>query len=271
MENGHLTFEELERYADDTDFSEDYMMFCEPLTGHLDTCSLCRDRLDKLVLLSELTADANIWAALNLVRQEEQIRHKIAQLKKGHKTYSNATVGNILKEGYVTDKEKSIEELKETISKLEEELEKKEAECQQEKFTTVANSPLPPSEVVGSYKLRREIEELKRKIEGERNLLEACESGLFDRAAELPSFDREALLRPEYRKGGYFTSQDYYDKCEEFHKLLETQGEDIIRMPRNEYIFLKKEFFKNTYGISWLSEEEQYLPGSVVDVHVDKF
>lgn len=81
MEKGHLTYEELERYAEDTDFSEEYMMFCEPLTAHLDTCALCRDRLDKLVLLSTLTEDANMGAALNLVRQEAQIRSKIVALR----------------------------------------------------------------------------------------------------------------------------------------------------------------------------------------------
>lgn len=44
MEQGHLTYEELERYAKDNDFSEEYLMFCEPIMTHLDTCTLCRDR-----------------------------------------------------------------------------------------------------------------------------------------------------------------------------------------------------------------------------------
>ncbi len=86
MEKGHLTYDELERYAEDTDFSEDYMMFCEPLMAHLDTCALCRDRLDKMVLLSTLTEDAYMASALNLVRQEEQIRRKIVALRLGMMT-----------------------------------------------------------------------------------------------------------------------------------------------------------------------------------------
>lgn len=83
MEKGHLTYEELERYVDDTDFSEEYMRFCEPVMAHLDTCAVCRDRLDKLVLLSTLTEDVHMASALKLVQQEEQIRRKIVALRLG--------------------------------------------------------------------------------------------------------------------------------------------------------------------------------------------
>ncbi|MBQ7955324.1 MAG: hypothetical protein IJ282_06195 [Lachnospiraceae bacterium] len=83
MEKGHLTYEELERYAEDTDFSEEYMMFCEPLMAHLDTCELCRERLDKMLLLSTMTKEADMALALNLVRQETQIRRKIVALRLG--------------------------------------------------------------------------------------------------------------------------------------------------------------------------------------------
>ena len=81
MEKGHLTYEELERYASDTDFSEEYMVFCEPLMEHLDTCPLCRDRLDKLVLISTLIEDTYLAYGLNLVKKEEQIRRKIVALR----------------------------------------------------------------------------------------------------------------------------------------------------------------------------------------------
>ena len=81
MEKGHLTYEELERYASDTDFSEEYMVFCEPLMEHLDTCPLCRDRLDKLVLISTLMEDTYLAYGLNLVKKEEQIRRKIVALR----------------------------------------------------------------------------------------------------------------------------------------------------------------------------------------------
>ena len=81
MEKRHLTYEELERYIEDTDFSEEYMMFCEPVMEHLDRCALCRERLDKLMLLSTLTEDAYMASALNLVQQETKIRRTIAALR----------------------------------------------------------------------------------------------------------------------------------------------------------------------------------------------
>ena len=66
----------------------------------------------------------------------------------------------------------------------------------------------------------------------------------------------------------HFTSQDFYDKCEEFHKMLEEEGESFLSLPRSEYIFRKKKFLQEKYGITWLSEEHQFLPGVVVDVHI---
>ena len=109
--------------------------------------------------------------------------------------------------------------------------------------------------------------EIKRK----RNLLTAFEENIFEQNASIPRTNKDDFLRPEYREGGYFTSQDYYNKCNEFHRILEEHDVDYMHIPRSEYIFLKKQFFKNTYGITWLAEEEQFLPGLNINVHVDRF
>lgn len=126
--------------------------------------------------------------------------------------------------------------------------------------------------------LKDEIAELEamgcsdeRKLLRLNNLLQSFELGLFDDKPPLPKWNKDDYLLPEYRKGGYFTSQDYYDKCDEFHKILEEYDVDYMEISRGEYIYLKKEFFKNTYGIIWLAEEEQFLPGTIIDVHIDRF
>ena len=98
MGKGHLTYEELERYVKDKDFSEDYMIFCEPLMAHLDGCALCRDRLDKLMFLSALTEDSNMASALELVRQEEQIHRKITALRLGRMAEKQSLVENLRRE-----------------------------------------------------------------------------------------------------------------------------------------------------------------------------
>lgn len=118
--------------------------------------------------------------------------------------------------------------------------------------------------------LKKEIAELETEIQRKKNLLLTFESRLSEKPKPVPIFNKEDYLLPEYREGGYFTSKDYYDKCEEFHKILEEYGEDYRSLSRNEYIYLKKEFFQNTYGITWLSEEEQFLPGAKIIVHAER-
>lgn len=125
--------------------------------------------------------------------------------------------------------------------------------------------------------LRQEIAEMEacsprdeREIERKKNLLMTYESNLFGKWETVPKFNKDDFLRPEYREGGYFTSQDYYDKCDEFHRILEEHEIDYMHIARDEYIFLKKEFFQNTYGITWLSEEEQFLPGTKIHVHAER-
>ena len=81
MEKGHLTYEELERYIDDTDLSEEYLCFSEPLTAHLDACELCSKRLEKMLCLSQLLEEEQFLPAMKLVKKEEQIRRSILALR----------------------------------------------------------------------------------------------------------------------------------------------------------------------------------------------
>jgi len=166
----------------------------------------------------------------------------------------------------MADREKIMEKLRKEIEELEMELEKKKLLCK----PVMSPGTVGCTEHLGTYEQRQEIKKLEIEIERKKNLLSIYEEDIFDKHESVPVFNREDYLRPEYRKGGYFTSQDYYDKCEEFHKILEEHGQDVLRMPRNEYIFLKKQFFQNTYGITWLAEEEQFLPGSNIIVHAEK-
>lgn len=80
MRDEHLTYEELERYMDDADLSQEYLLWSEPVTEHLDMCAVCRERLDKLFLLSELCRDENIESSMRLVSREMQIRARAVAL-----------------------------------------------------------------------------------------------------------------------------------------------------------------------------------------------
>lgn len=81
MQNGHLTYEELERYTIQDDFSEEYLCFCEPVTAHLDECKICRKRMDTMLLISELIEGEKMPAALRMVKTEEELRRIIISLR----------------------------------------------------------------------------------------------------------------------------------------------------------------------------------------------
>lgn len=81
MQREHLTYEELERYIDDNDLSEEYLCWSEPITEHLDDCAFCRQQLDNLFLLSELMDEKNMPDAMRLVGKEEEIRRKQVALR----------------------------------------------------------------------------------------------------------------------------------------------------------------------------------------------
>lgn len=164
----------------------------------------------------------------------------------------------------MSNREKNCEELRQEIEILEAQLEEKKGLCKPVMVPSSAGSVIR----LGTYELRKEIEEIEREIQKKQNLLSLFESDISDEYKNIPRFDKESLLLPEYRQGGYFTSQDFYDKCEEFHRLLEKEGETFKSLPRNEYIFRKKKFLREKYGIEWLAEEYQFLPGVVVDVHI---
>ena len=168
----------------------------------------------------------------------------------------------------MSNNEEIKKELRKEIKELEMELEEKKAACKPVMVPGMPGS-VGMVERMGTYEQRMEIERLEREIERKTNLLETFEAELLGKHDTIPRFDKNAHLLPEYREGGYFTSQDFYDKCDEFHRTLAEQGiEDIFSLPRNEYIFLKKQFLQEKYGIIWLAEEYQYEPGTWTDIHI---
>lgn len=163
----------------------------------------------------------------------------------------------------MADREKIAEELRQEIGEMEQEI----AEKKLLRVPVMTLGTGKCTESFGPAELVREIEELERELERQKNLLAFFEDKNLG-GEPIPKVDKNDLLLPEYREGGYFTSQDFYDKCEEFHKMLEEEGESFLSLPRSEYIFRKKKFLQEKYGITWLSEEHQFLPGVVVDVHI---
>ena len=80
-------------------------------------------------------------------------------------------------------------------------------------------------------------------------------------------FDSDSILKEEYRSDGYFNSEDFKEKCDEFEKYLrELRKERTTDFTRFEYVTLKKAFMRRKYNLNWVPEEEQYIDGVVVNV-----
>ena len=95
MRGAHLSYEELEKYMDETDLSESYLCWSEQMTEHLDACKDCRERLEKLFLLSELWKEENAAGAIRLVGKEEELEREIVALglkrkEENYKVYVDA-------------------------------------------------------------------------------------------------------------------------------------------------------------------------------------
>lgn len=88
MQEAHVSYEDLEKYMDDTDLSESYLCWSEQITEHLSDCMHCRERLDKMILLSELLKEENMAATVRLVGKEEELQRELADLRIGHKAKS---------------------------------------------------------------------------------------------------------------------------------------------------------------------------------------
>lgn len=81
MQEVHVSYEELEKYMDETDLSEPYLCWSERITEHLKNCMYCRRRLDRMFLVSELCKAGNVAAAIRLAGKEEELKREIDVLR----------------------------------------------------------------------------------------------------------------------------------------------------------------------------------------------
>ena len=78
----HLTVEEIKKYINKNDLTEEYLLWLEKATQHLDDCAICRKRVQEAILIEEMCEENNIADVLKFAAQEEDIRKSITELKK---------------------------------------------------------------------------------------------------------------------------------------------------------------------------------------------
>ena len=77
MREQHLTVEELIKYMDASDVSEEYLLWFEEVSEHMLTCGDCQAKLDRAVTVESICEKEGLAAGLSLMEHEEEIRRNI--------------------------------------------------------------------------------------------------------------------------------------------------------------------------------------------------
>lgn len=77
----HLTWEEIEKYRNVSDLSEEYLLWMEAVSAHLDVCEICQKRIQKAIVIEEALEEDNFKQMLKLAEREEEIRRNIVICK----------------------------------------------------------------------------------------------------------------------------------------------------------------------------------------------
>lgn len=77
MRDKHLTSEEIMKYMDASDMSEDYMLWMEEASEHILTCDVCQERLNRAMTAESVCEEEGLAAGLKLMEHEEEIRKNI--------------------------------------------------------------------------------------------------------------------------------------------------------------------------------------------------
>lgn len=77
MREKHLTSEEMIKYLDASDLSEEYMLWMEETAGHILTCAVCQGKLNRALAVESVCDEEGLAAGLGLMEHEEEIRKNI--------------------------------------------------------------------------------------------------------------------------------------------------------------------------------------------------
>lgn len=77
----HLTTDDLIKYMDTTDMSEEYLLWFEEITGHIESCEACSRLLEKAIMLESTLQEENFGQLFRLAEHEAEIRRSIVACK----------------------------------------------------------------------------------------------------------------------------------------------------------------------------------------------
>lgn len=77
----HLTTDDLLKYMDTTDMSEEYLLWFEGVTGHIEACESCSRLLEKAIMLESSMQEENIGQLFKMAEHEADIRRSVVAHK----------------------------------------------------------------------------------------------------------------------------------------------------------------------------------------------
>lgn len=75
--NDHLTADEITKYLDTTDLSEEYLLQMEEISVHLSSCNQCQNVLRKALVIESICEEGGLAAGLRLLPKEEKVRRDV--------------------------------------------------------------------------------------------------------------------------------------------------------------------------------------------------
>lgn len=73
MRENHLSAEEIMKYMDTLDLSEEYLLWMEETSEHLMTCNSCYQKLRQAMLVESICEEGGLETGLRLLAKEEKI------------------------------------------------------------------------------------------------------------------------------------------------------------------------------------------------------
>ena len=73
MREKHLSAEEIMKYMDTSDLSEEYLLWMEKTSEHLMTCHSCYQKMRQAMLVESICEEGGLEIGLRLLAREEKI------------------------------------------------------------------------------------------------------------------------------------------------------------------------------------------------------
>ena len=99
MSSVHMTIEDIEKYLDTTDLSEEYLLWFESVQEHVEQCELCSGLINEMFLMQETCREENMLQNMHLLAGEDELRRSLLiahlQMQLGSRQWLQGAIDNL--------------------------------------------------------------------------------------------------------------------------------------------------------------------------------